>query len=349
MERGVLSYYLEGNLAIGLFRNWVMANWAKKLRVTVEIVQECGNRDFLTMLKTRQDRDVVLSHVHPHIRGCVVAHMQWTLDMDMVGYKPKMKPLEVEVSYLPKWAKKELPKVFLSLGPVLSFPPETQEMLQSSVMATILWDQVKSLPDSVFLSLAGCKYKCQLRKVMHKKEDDDIDDSDWEETADNHQNNGAEANQNGQELSSNIQGKSRTRKGGSSGNMARSSSDGSGGTTTNGDSSQLKEFDLNMLAGDADVTQTSRTSAADKGGDQNQMFLGVKFLQQLEYGVLLGAHNWVNDTFSQRLESIPRQATLEEVETGQEVEDFRGQSSLVPQGMPEVIMPGPGDNNEREE
>ncbi|KAL3693738.1 hypothetical protein R1sor_007389 [Riccia sorocarpa] len=57
------------------------------------------------------------------------------------------------------------------------------------------------------------------------------------------------------------------------------------------------------------------------------MLVGVKVLQQLEYGVLLGAHNWVNETFYQRPDSTYRTATLEEVESGQADERDSGDLS----------------------
>ncbi|KAL3687942.1 hypothetical protein R1sor_014251 [Riccia sorocarpa] len=141
MERGILSFYSEGNPAIGPFRNWVVANWAKKLRVTLESVQESGQRGFLTMMKTRQDRDTVLTHVHAHIRGCVVAHMAWIPQMDVTGYVAKPKPLE------------------------------------NNVTAKILWDKEKPLPDSVIITLAGCDFKCPLRKVEEGKPIQEGDDS----------------------------------------------------------------------------------------------------------------------------------------------------------------------------
>ncbi|KAL3693739.1 hypothetical protein R1sor_007390 [Riccia sorocarpa] len=85
------------------------------------------------MMKSKQDRDTVLSHVHAHIRNCTVAHMPWTPDMDVAGYVPKLKPTEVE-----------------------------------------------PLPDSVFVTLAGCDYQCPLRKVEEIKSSQG-GDSDQEE------------------------------------------------------------------------------------------------------------------------------------------------------------------------
>ncbi|KAL3692517.1 hypothetical protein R1sor_006168 [Riccia sorocarpa] len=43
-----------------------------------------------------------------------------------------------------------------------------------------------------------------------------------------------------------------------------------------------RELDLNTMAGEVEDTLSSKTSAADNTGDQNQMLLGVKLLQQLE-------------------------------------------------------------------
>ncbi|KAL3687941.1 hypothetical protein R1sor_014250 [Riccia sorocarpa] len=78
-------------------------------------------------------------------------------------------------------------------------------------------------------------------------------------------------------------------------------------------------------------------SAADNGGEHNHMILGVKLLQQLEYGVLLGAHSWINDAFYQRLDSTSRTATLEEVHSGQEEE---GDSRILNHNATEMIPVG---------
>ncbi|KAL3688776.1 hypothetical protein R1sor_015085 [Riccia sorocarpa] len=375
MERGVLSFYLDRNQAIGPFRNWAIANWAKKLRVTVESVQESGNRGILTMFKTKQDRDKVLANIHPNIRGCTVAHLSWGPEMDMPGYTPKM---EVEVCDLPKWTKNELSQIFLSLGPVISFPQETRDLVQKNAVATILWDEEKPLPDSVFVTLAGCDYKCPLKKVEATKEAQDGDDSGCEgEGPDGDQNKQSEetvaereGSFRGISGSNNVYQKNRE---GSLEDTAQILPQASGqhsmkGHTikkgaalterdiwegprmlpgvggnftqqeTNAHNINRWELDLNIVTGETDASQNSRTTPADNGGDTSHMFVGVKVLRQLEYGVLLDARDWVNDALYQKMDSTPRTATLEEIETGQESGGTGDLDGVIVHRVPDLNM-----------
>ncbi|KAL3699291.1 hypothetical protein R1sor_017313 [Riccia sorocarpa] len=301
MDRGILSYYFGGSPAIGLFRNWAVANWAKKLKVTVESVQESGSKGVLTMFKTKQDREKVLAHVHPRIRGCEVAQLAWVPDMDAAGYTPKMKPTEVKACDLPKWAKADLPKLFLSLGPVLSLPQDTREMVQNKVTATILWDNDKPLPDSVFVRLAGCEFKCPLKRVVADDETHDNDDSDQELEGTNgeHSKANEDGNAGQEEGSGSISGSCNMPQVNSEGclqktahkphlNHAHESRKGEltlpeiDGNPTQMETGMQKykrwELDLNAALGDGDNTQASRSSTPDNGGDSSHMFLGLKVL-----------------------------------------------------------------------
>ncbi|KAL3694198.1 hypothetical protein R1sor_007849 [Riccia sorocarpa] len=340
MERGILTYYFEGTPSIGPFRKWVVANWAKKLHVTVETVPESGNRGFLTILKTKEDKETILSHVHANIRGCVVAHLPWSPEMDVIGYSPSLKPMEVALSGVPSWAKPDIPKIFLMLGPVTSLPLESREMVHKDIVATILWDEAKDLPKSLLVCIAGCDFKCEVRKVVHKKTTDDTEDPDQEDTGEDCQKDNAEDNRDmhfaeGDRTLGECSKAAEARTGVNHQLLLqyREMESGSKGGST---SHNRVGFDLNISVEEADSSQLSRTAAVDSR-DKNQLILGVTVLQQLEYGVLVGAQSWSHE-LQQKMPTGPNAVTIEEIETGQDQNAHNDLNCPTRQTVPDLNM-----------
>ncbi|KAL3677816.1 hypothetical protein R1sor_020772 [Riccia sorocarpa] len=331
MERGILTYYFEGTPSIGPFRNWVVANWAKKLHVTVETVQESGNRGFLTILKTKEDKETILSHVHANIRGCVVAHLPWSSEMDVIGYSPSLKPMEVALSGVPTWAKPDIPKIFLMLGPGTSLPLESREMVHKDIVATILWDEAKDLPKSMLVCIAGCDFKCEVRKVVQKKTTDDTEHSDQEDTGEDNQKNNVEDNRT-------LIKAGEARRGANHQLLLqyREMESGSKGGST---SQNRVGFDLSTSVEEADSSQLSRTGGGgvDTSRDKNQLILGVTVLQQLEYGVLVGAQSWSRD-LQQKIPTGPNGVTIEEIESEQDQNAHNDLNGPASQAIPDLNM-----------
>ncbi|KAL3699690.1 hypothetical protein R1sor_017712 [Riccia sorocarpa] len=97
LDRGIMSYYFDGEPSIGSFRSWVQTNWVRKLNLQIESVHELGVRGFLTVLKSRAERDEILRTPHILIRGCTVAHLPWTPEKEADDYYPSLEPTDVEI------------------------------------------------------------------------------------------------------------------------------------------------------------------------------------------------------------------------------------------------------------
>ncbi|KAL3700217.1 hypothetical protein R1sor_018239 [Riccia sorocarpa] len=164
VERGILTYYYRGEQMIGAFRSWVTTNWGRKFNVQIDSIQEAGDRAMLTVLETTEERDEILRNLHPPppIRGCLIAHFPWTPEMDKENFQPQLKPMQVEICNIPKWAKDELPRVFMILGQVLHIPQESREMVRKDVRGTILWKEEEDLPDTILVTILNKTTTCKV-------------------------------------------------------------------------------------------------------------------------------------------------------------------------------------------
>ncbi|KAL3686980.1 hypothetical protein R1sor_013289 [Riccia sorocarpa] len=107
-EKAIFTYYFQGEPAVGAFRNWAQIHWGRKLNTQVEAVLEPGQKGILTVLTSGEARDEILQNPHAQIRGCLVAHLPWTPEMDIEDYKPTAKPVQIEISGVPKCAVKRV-------------------------------------------------------------------------------------------------------------------------------------------------------------------------------------------------------------------------------------------------
>ncbi|KAL3687723.1 hypothetical protein R1sor_014032 [Riccia sorocarpa] len=181
VDRGIYTFYYKGEPALGPFRSWALNNWGRKFNVQIETVQEAGDRAILTILSSTEEREEILRQLHPPIRGCHIAHFKWTEEMEDDSFVPTAKPLMVEISKVPLWAKEDLPKVFRKLGQVLQIPQESRELVKRDAKALILWNEGDQLPESILVVMGERKAVCTVRTIKRKITDDDSSDSEVED------------------------------------------------------------------------------------------------------------------------------------------------------------------------
>ncbi|KAL3676626.1 hypothetical protein R1sor_026574 [Riccia sorocarpa] len=128
----------------------------------------------LTVPKTTEERDEILRNPHPPIRGCLIAHFPYTPEMDEEHFQPQLKPLQVAICNIPKWAKEELPRVFMSLGQVLHIPQESREMVRKDVRGTIMWKEEEELPDTILVTILHKSTTCKVRKPRPRKTEEEL-------------------------------------------------------------------------------------------------------------------------------------------------------------------------------
>ncbi|KAL3679058.1 hypothetical protein R1sor_022014 [Riccia sorocarpa] len=159
-----------------------MTNWARKLDVHIDSVQESGKKAILTVFTSHEEREKVLGCPHPPIRGCEVAHFAWEPSMDDENYLPPLKPIEVEVYNMPKWAKDIVPNIFNNMGQVIHIPYDSRELIKRDGRATILWDESIRLPSSIKVTLGPKSVTCRVRNISESEGgDSDIDDAEVED------------------------------------------------------------------------------------------------------------------------------------------------------------------------
>ncbi|KAL3699013.1 hypothetical protein R1sor_017035 [Riccia sorocarpa] len=127
----------KGEPALRPFRSWALNNWGRKHNVQIESVQEARIRAILTILSSPEEREEILRQPHPPIRGCHTAHFAWTEEMDDDAFIPEAKPVMIEISRVPLWAKEDLPKIFRKLGQVLQIPQDSRDLVKRDVNALI--------------------------------------------------------------------------------------------------------------------------------------------------------------------------------------------------------------------
>ncbi|KAL3693516.1 hypothetical protein R1sor_007167 [Riccia sorocarpa] len=101
--------------------------------------------------------------------------------MDDDTYIPTAKPLLVQISRVPLWAKEDLPKIFRKLGQVLQIPQESRELVKRAVKALILWNEGDRLPDSILVAMGERQVWCNVRALKRKLSEDDSSDSEVED------------------------------------------------------------------------------------------------------------------------------------------------------------------------
>ncbi|KAL3690441.1 hypothetical protein R1sor_016750 [Riccia sorocarpa] len=160
-----MSYVFQGEVAVGSFRSWVQTNRVRKLEVQIESIQETGERAFLTTFRTREERDWIVKQPHVPLRGCLVGHFPWSIEMEDENYAPRKKPTQIEICGVPKWAKEDLPRIFSKIGQVLFIPPESRDLIYRNAKATILWEAEQQLPSFITVSVMEHRVRCQVRKL----------------------------------------------------------------------------------------------------------------------------------------------------------------------------------------
>ncbi|KAL3698892.1 hypothetical protein R1sor_012968 [Riccia sorocarpa] len=172
-EKGVLSFYFEGEPVISSFRSWAQIHWGRKLNAQIDSIQEFGDKRILTVLVTADAREEVLKQSHQSIKGCLVAHFPWSPDMETPEYNPVLKPIQVEVERIPKRVKEDLIKILSRLGQVLHIPPDSRDLVYKGVTATILRDENEPLPDVLIVNALGCQFRCPVREVKKEIPEDE--------------------------------------------------------------------------------------------------------------------------------------------------------------------------------
>ncbi|KAL3690749.1 hypothetical protein R1sor_004400 [Riccia sorocarpa] len=68
-EKGVLTYYFQGDPVISSFRSWAQVHWGRKKNAQIDTIQELGDNGVLTVFVTAEAREEVLKYTHPAIKG----------------------------------------------------------------------------------------------------------------------------------------------------------------------------------------------------------------------------------------------------------------------------------------
>ncbi|KAL3683355.1 hypothetical protein R1sor_001377 [Riccia sorocarpa] len=164
LDKGIFTFYYQGEPALGPFRSWANANWGRRLNIQIDSVQEAGDRAIITMLRSTEDRDKVLKMPHQPIRGCLVAHFAWEPEIDDDNYKPLLTPDWIQICKVPKWAREDIPKIFTRFGQVLSIPQDSRELANRDAMALVLREETVPLPEAITVSLGERRVDCKVRE-----------------------------------------------------------------------------------------------------------------------------------------------------------------------------------------